>query len=115
MAQELIVLIVRFTPKAGMYDTFKTSLFELIEAMKHEEGFINAIVHDDVEEPGVLCIYEIWRGTKESFLTVEMAREYRAPYGKIRDTMLDDIRVDWLTPIAEWGSDLTGLSKFVIN
>lgn len=105
---QFVAIAVRFVPKKGMYEAFKGHLFDLIEAMKMEASFVNTIVHEDVEKPGELILYEIWRGNRETFRTFESPRPYRQAYVKYRDEMLDEISAHWLTPISEWGSTLLG-------
>ncbi len=102
-----VVLIVRFVPNPGKYEAFRDHLFGLVEKMSAEPDFVNTIVHDDLENTGQLVLYEIWSGTKERWLREQPPRPYRGDYELRLPELLERREISWLTPIREWGSDLT--------
>jgi quinol monooxygenase YgiN len=97
--QDRIVLVVRFQTKPGKKEQFLQRLNTLVEAMSAESNFVNAILHQNVDEPNEIVIYETWRGTRESWLRDEFPRPYRKPYEQVLSELIDDRSVDWLTPI----------------
>ncbi|GGH50565.1 hypothetical protein GCM10008014_15760 [Paenibacillus silvae] len=99
-----IILNIRFKIKPGKKDSFRESLFSMISNFKSEPSFVSAIVSDD------LVIYEIWRGTKESWIQHELNKPYRAEYEDSLTKLIDDRIVSWLEPVGEWGSRLTLLT-----
>ncbi len=105
---EQVVLIVRFVPKPGMYETFRAHLYALAETMAAEDHFVNTIVHDDIDRPGELVLYEIWSGTRARWEREEPPKPYRAAYEALVPEFLERRDITWLTPIREWGSHLTG-------
>ncbi len=105
-----VVLNIRFKTKPGKKETFRDSLFSLVETMSSEPAFVNAIISDDIDNPDDFIIYEIWEGTKESWLQEEMAKPYRKEFEKSISELLDDRIIASLKPIGEWGSNLTNVS-----
>jgi quinol monooxygenase YgiN len=72
-----IILNIRFKIKPGMKETFRDSLFAMINKFRNDPTFVHAIVSDDIDSPNDLHIYEIWQGTRESWLQEELPKPYR--------------------------------------
>ena len=100
-----IILNIRFKIKPGKKEAFRESLFSMISNFKNEASFVSAIVSDD------LVIYEIWQGTKESWIQHELNKPYRAEYEGSLAKLIDDRIVSWLEPVSEWGSTLTNVRR----
>ena len=71
-----VVLYIRFKTKVGKKEEFRRHLYAVIEKMKAEPAFINAIIHDDLNHPDDVVIYETWRGTRASWLKNEFTRPF---------------------------------------
>ncbi|MNW67018.1 hypothetical protein D3C74_455450 [compost metagenome] len=56
-------------------------------------------------------IYEIWQGTRESWIQDELTKPYRAEYEGALTNLIDDRIVSWLEPVGEWGSTLTNVRR----
>jgi quinol monooxygenase YgiN len=97
-----VVLLVRFTPKPGKKEVFFERLTELVEKMRVEQAFIGAVIHDDIDDSNALLMYETWQGTRESWLSTELARPYRAEYESALTDLLETRTAQWLLPIQEW-------------
>ena len=97
--QDKVVLVVRFQTKPGKKEQFLQQLNTLVETMSAESNFVNAILHQNVDEPNEIVIYETWIGTRKSWLRDEFPRPYRKPYEQVLSELIDDRSVDWLTPI----------------
>lgn len=106
-----VVLNIRFKVKAGKKEAFRKSLYSLVEVMSNEPTFINAIISDDIEKPDDIVIYEIWQGTKDSWLQEELPKPYRKKYEEVLGDLLEDRIISYLTPKGEWGSNLTNVSR----
>ncbi|ACP21889.1 hypothetical protein NGR_b04260 (plasmid) [Sinorhizobium fredii NGR234] len=102
-----IVLIVAFDPMPGRKEAFREHLFALVRAMSKEPHFVNTIVHDDLNHADRLVLYEIWSGTRERWLREEPQKPYRKTYEEGLPGLLADRIVQWMVPVAEWGSSLT--------
>lgn len=102
-----VVLNIRFKTKPGKKEEFRTALSSLIKEMSVEKSFISAIVSDDLDQPDDLVIYEIWQGTRDSWLQEEFTKPYRKNYEGTLGELIVDRSVSWLEPKGEWGSTLT--------
>ncbi|WP_339299390.1 antibiotic biosynthesis monooxygenase [Paenibacillus sp. FSL R5-0623] len=108
---KLVVLNIRFKIKPGKKETFRDNLFAMISNFKSEPTFINAIVSDDLDHSDDLVVYEIWQGTRESWIQNELTKPYRAEYEGALTNLIDDRIVSWLEPVGEWGSTLTNVRR----
>jgi quinol monooxygenase YgiN len=106
-AGEQVVLIVTFDPAPGRREEFRTHLYRLVAAMAGEPHFVNTIVHDDLDVPDRLVLYEIWLGSRERWQRDEPPKPYRRAYEEGLPGLLANRAVAWMSPVAEWGSNLT--------
>ena len=97
-----VVLYIRFKTRAGRKNEFRRHLYTLVEAMKGEPSFVNAIIHDDPDHPDDIVIYETWQGTRASWLHHELTKPYRAAYEKTLAELLEERAAVFLTPVNEW-------------
>lgn len=102
-----VALIVRFVPKPGKYMDFRDHLSVLIERMSGEPGFVQSIVHDDLDNEGQLVNYEMWTGSKERWMAEQSPKAYRKDFEVRVPELLEKRDVSWLTPIRAWGLEMT--------
>lgn len=100
---EQAVLIVTFDARPGRKEAFRDHLYKLVREMSQEPHFVNTIVHDDLDRPDRLVLYEIWSGSRERWLRDEPAKAYREAYEQGLSDLLVDRAVQWMRPAAEWG------------
>lgn len=86
---------------------FRDHLSVLIEKMSGEPGFVQSIVHDDLDNDGQLMNYEIWTGSKERWMAEQSPKAYRKVFEVRVPELLEKRDVSWLTPIRAWGLDMT--------
>ena len=108
---EQCVLIVTFDAKPGKKEAFRKHLYTLVGEMSGEEHFVNTIVHDDLDIPDRLVLYEIWSGSRGRWHRDEPEKSYRKAYEQGLSDLLSERTVQWMTPVAEWGSSLTNNAK----
>jgi quinol monooxygenase YgiN len=106
-----VILSITFKVKPGKKEAFRDSLFGMINTFRDEPAFVNAIISDDLDHPDDLHIYELWQGTRESWLAEEFPKPYRKEYEAALGNLVDDRIVSWLEPVGEWGSQLTGVQR----
>ncbi len=94
-----IVLLVTIALKPGKKSEFMERLRDVEGVMRAEPNFINAIIHDNVENVDEVVVYEIWKGTRESWLAEEYPRPYRKPYEDALAQLIVERSVAWLKPI----------------
>ena len=102
MTTNQIVLVVRFRVKAASRALLEEKLKEVFEVIRNEDTFLNATLHEDLEDPEQLLVYEVWRETRESFLANQMSNSYRSSF----EQAIVDLKVErmgqWLKPVAMW-------------
>jgi quinol monooxygenase YgiN len=108
---EQCVLIVTFDAKPGQKEAFRRHLYTLVGEMKAEPHFVNTIVHDDLDHPDRLVLYEIWKGSRDRWQRDEPQKAYRKEYEIGLSGLLAERTVQWMNPVAEWGSRLTSKAK----
>ena len=108
-----VVLIVRLRCKPGKKEAFRQSLSAVIDVMSQEADFVNAILHESLDYPDQLVVYETWQGTRESWLREQMPKPYRREYEQQVAELLEARTGDWLVPLAGWGSPSDSSDKLV--
>ena len=99
---ERVALIVRFFPKAQRKEEFKEALHELFEHLSQQPEFISATIHEDVDQPNSVVVYEVWRESKESFFNNQLSKPYFDHYEEKLEGIFDKPReIYWLTPYEE--------------
>lgn len=68
--------LVEFRLRAGCEEEFLELLTPVLDAMRHERTFINAVLHRDPEEPTRFMLYETWSDL-DDVVHVQIPRDYR--------------------------------------
>src|SRR5260370_16603417 len=79
VTRELFVLLVRIPVKAGFENEYLSLINAVIDEMRHETSFVNAVVHRSTEAPTVFLLHETWLG-RDEFFTVHMKLSYPHSY-----------------------------------
>lgn len=74
-----VVFIVTLALKAGCEEEFFDLLMPVLDAMRHETTFINAVLHQDPEDSTRFMLYETWADF-DDVVEVQMHRDYRKSY-----------------------------------
>ena len=74
-----IAFVVTLHVRPGFEEEFLGLLEPVLDAMRHEATFINAVLHRDPEDPTRFMIYETWADLAD-VEGVQVKREYRAAY-----------------------------------
>jgi quinol monooxygenase YgiN len=74
-----VAFIVTVALKPGCEEEFFDLLTPVLDAMRHEPTFINAVLHQDPEDPGRFMLYETWTDL-DDVVQVQMHRDYRKAY-----------------------------------
>ena len=94
-----VVLLVRIALRPGKKSEFLERLRAVVGIMEKESSFINSTIHENVENPDEVVVYETWKGTRESWLAEEYPRPYRKPYEDSLAELVADRSVAWLRPM----------------
>lgn len=78
-AEGALVAVVSIRVKPGLEEEFLRLLTPVLDAMRHEPTFINAVLHRDPEDPTCFMIYETW-SDRDDLVNVQLKRGYRRAY-----------------------------------
>ncbi|MBO1076722.1 putative quinol monooxygenase [Roseomonas marmotae] len=74
-----VVYAIQFQVRPGQLERFTTLLNGLLDAMRAEASFRNAVLHRAPEDPCRFMLYETW-ADHEEVLAVQVHRPYRAAW-----------------------------------
>lgn len=106
--QKQVALIVSLTVKSGFEAEFLSLLEPVLDAMRHEATFINAVLHRDPGNPARFMLYETW-ADQEELTQVQIHRAYRKTYeSRLPDVLAEPRQVQIWQAIR---SDFTFLAR----
>jgi quinol monooxygenase YgiN len=74
-----VAFTVTLHVKPGQEQRFLDLLTPVLDAMRHEATFINAVLHRDPEDPTRFMLYETWADL-DDVVEVQLKRGYRRAY-----------------------------------
>ena len=74
-----VAFTVMLHVKPGQEQRFLDLLTPVLDAMRHESAFINAVLHRDPQDPTRFMLYETWADL-DDVVQVQLKREYRRAY-----------------------------------
>lgn len=74
-----VSFIISVHLKPGHEEEFLSLVTPVLDAMRHEPSFINAVLHRDAEDPALFMLYETWADL-DDVMEVQIHREYRKAY-----------------------------------
>lgn len=83
-----VTYLIEFRVNAAQRPRFLALLNGVLDAMRAEEGFIAATLHEDPQDPLRFLLHETWRDHDE-VVEVELARPYRAAWHAALPELLD--------------------------
>jgi quinol monooxygenase YgiN len=109
-----VTFVVSLRVVPGREAAFLALLEPVLDAMRHEATFINAVLHRDPEDPAHFMIYETWADFGD-VANVQIHRDYRKAYLSALDDLLREprqisvwhpVRADFASPAAQARSGL---------
>jgi hypothetical protein len=97
----------RVVSAAGVTDTVVKKLANLVELVVRQVPELKlAIIHQGLDHPEEIMLYEEWDGTKGKFLAEEAPKPYRAAYrDETAHLIADRGDLEWLSPIRIYESE----------
>jgi quinol monooxygenase YgiN len=74
-----VAYVITFALKPGRAADFLALLAPVLDAMRHEAGFISAVLHRDPENADRFMLYETW-ADHDDVMNVQVHRDYRQAY-----------------------------------
>jgi quinol monooxygenase YgiN len=90
-ADKRTVILVSLPVKPEARETFRKMLSEMGEHIAKEPSFISALIHEDMDDPDTIVLYETWAGSREQLLE-QLTRPYREAYEAALPAMLKSER-----------------------
>ena len=86
-----VTYLIEFDVKPAERERFLRLLDGVLDAMRHEEMFMDATLHADPQNENHFLLHETWR-SHEDVLTVQLARPYREEWHAALPELLDGER-----------------------
>lgn len=74
-----VAIVITLHVKPGQVDRFLDLLAPVLDAMRHEPTFINAVLHRSPDDPTLFMLYETW-ADRDDLVEVQVPRDYRQAY-----------------------------------
>ena len=96
---QTVTFVITLLLKPGCEQAFLDLLAPVLDAMRHEPTFIDAVLHRDPENPSRFMLYETWAGLQE-VVEVQVHRGYRdAFWAGLPELLAEDRRIEVWKPI----------------
>jgi quinol monooxygenase YgiN len=83
--------IIGFAVRRDQRTRFLTLLGDVLDAMRHEDMFLNATLHQDPEDEYRFLLHETW-ADHQDVLDVQLARPYRQAWHEALPELLSEER-----------------------
>lgn len=74
-----VTFVITFRVKPQHADEFHALLSDVLDAMRHEATFINAVLHRDAQDASRFMLYETWSDL-DDVVNEQIRRDYRQAY-----------------------------------
>lgn len=74
-----VAIVLTLHVKPGRVDEFLALLMPVLDAMRHEPSFVNAVLHRSPDDPTLFLLYETW-ADRDDLVQVQIPRAYRQAY-----------------------------------
>jgi len=100
--RDTTIILVFLPVKPEARDEFRQKLSQIGEQIAKEPQFVSAAIHEDMDDPDTLILYETWNATREELVETQLTRPYRKEYeAALGDLLKSERRILFLTaPIA---------------
>lgn len=82
-----VTYVIKFQVVPAKYDDFLALLNGVLDAMRHEVTFVEAMLHIDPDDANRLMLYETWED-HDDVVNVQLLRPYRQTFHEALPTML---------------------------
>ena len=82
-----VTYVIKFQVVPGKYRDFLALLNGVLDAMRHEPMFVEAMLHADPDDANRLMLYETWQD-HEDVVNVQIYRPYRQAFHEALPRML---------------------------
>ena len=104
---DTVSFIVKLPTRPEKREQMRAMLFGIADSMASEPDFINTWIHEDLNDPDTLVLYESWACSREYFIEHHLAAPYRTSYEAALPHLLSAPRtIDFLKSIRAYPTRL---------
>ncbi len=104
-----VSFIVHLPTKPKHRVRMRTMLIDVLNAMSREPDFVNTWVHEDLNDPDTLVLYETWACSREFFIAHHLAKNYRQAYeAALPELLSSERRIEFLKGLQAYPERSTG-------
>lgn len=91
MADKKVTVVAKFTAKPGLEDTVRQEVLNLVGPTREEAGCINYDLHQSLDDPAKLILYENWvsKDDLDKHLTMPYLEAFKAKADELLAEPLD--------------------------
>jgi quinol monooxygenase YgiN len=94
-----VTFILTLHVKPGYEDEFLRLLAPILDAMRHEPTFVNAVLHRHPDDPTRFMLYETWTDL-DDVKNVQVHRDYRKAYlDRLPDILAEPRGIEFWKPV----------------
>ena len=108
--------VMRLKPGAEARDAVLKELFKLNEvALRFQPALMTSVVHENLDNPDSLMLYEEWNWPKERIIAEELPKSHRAAFRKVTDPYLAYRQdLEWLKPMIKVEAKYGRIEKTIL-
>jgi quinol monooxygenase YgiN len=96
---DTISFIVHLPGKSGHFDELERGVLGVVEAMSHEQDFVNTYLCRSLEDSNTLVLFETWACSRDYFFEHHLKAPYRMAYEEALPALLRKERtLEFLEP-----------------
>jgi quinol monooxygenase YgiN len=93
-----VTFVITFRVKPEHAEEFHALLSPVLDAMRHEATFINAVLHRDAQDPSRVMLYETWSDL-DDVVNEQIHRDYRQAYwDRLPELLMETQRIETWYP-----------------
>jgi quinol monooxygenase YgiN len=105
---DTVAFVVRLPAKPETSARMREMLMQVVTAMSREPDFINTWVHEDLNDPHTVILYETWACSREYFIEHHLKKPYRQEYeAALPDLLAEPRTITFMNTIASFPGQTT--------
>ncbi|CAM4221178.1 Quinol monooxygenase YgiN [Pedobacter westerhofensis] len=99
-----LTLAIKFTAPAEKREEFKQILTDLFITISNEKNFVNATIHEGIQNINEFLVYETWNDNLGDFLSIQMKKPYAVQFESTLDALKIVREPAAYSPFAHFGT-----------
>jgi quinol monooxygenase YgiN len=104
---DTVSFLVHLPTKPEQRERMRGMLMNVLDTMAREPDFISTWVHEDMNAPDTLVLYETWACSREHFMAHHLTKPYRQAYeAALPELLSGERRIEFLTGLKAYPARL---------